>query len=143
MISLDTNVLVRAVLVEADADELTRAQKKRAKEILSSGADLYVPITVVQELEWVLRAVYEAAPTEVIALLEDLLAVTGMTVDRASAVRQAVDWYRKGMDFSDALHLAQSGLCTELQSFDRSFQRSAGRLAASPAVRAPHRVDSP
>ena len=82
MISLDTNVLARAIAVEIDADTATTAQRKRAQALLSSGRQLFVPITVVEELEWVLRGAYGMPPDEIAALFEDMIKVENLTVDR-------------------------------------------------------------
>ncbi len=137
MISLDTNVLVRAIAAESDADAATKLQTKRAQALLSSGRQLFVPITVIEELEWVLRGAYGMPPDEIAALFEDMLSVENLTVDRVGAVSQAIAWYRRGLDFSDALHLAQSGLCTGLATFDRQFSKVARRLDLKPTVSAP------
>lgn len=137
MIALDTNVLVRAIAAEIDADAATKAQRKRAQALLSSGRQLFVPITVIEELERVLRGAYGMPPDDVAALFEDMLAVENLTVDRVAAVSQAIAWYRRGLDFSDALHLAQSGLCAGLATFDKQFSRVARRLGVAPSVSAP------
>ena len=137
MISLDTNVLVRAIAAESDADAATKLQTKRAQALLSSGRQLFVPITVIEELEWVLRGAYGMPPDEIAALFEDMLSVENLTVDRVGAVSQAIAWYRRGLDLSDALHLAQSGLCTGLATFDRQFSKVARRLDLKPTVSAP------
>lgn len=57
MIALDTNVLARAIVAEADADRSTRAQQQAARALFSSGADLFVPLTEVQKLERVMRGI--------------------------------------------------------------------------------------
>ena len=134
MIALDTNVLARAITTEANADAATAAQQSSARQLLSSGQALFVPITVIEELEWVLRGAYEMPTTDVAAIFEDLLAVEHITVDRAAAVGQAIQWYRRGLDFSDALHLAQSGLCQGLASFDTRFAKAVRRLGLKPPV---------
>jgi len=137
LIALDTNVLARAVATEIDADAATKVQRKRAQALLSSGRQLFVPITVIEELEWVLRGAYGMPPDEIAALFEDMLAVENLTVDRVAAVSQAIAWYRRGLDFSDALHLAQSGLCAGLATFDKQFSKAARRLGLEPPVSAP------
>lgn len=137
MIALDTNVLARAIVAEIDADAATKAQRKRAQALLSSGSQLFVPVTVIEELEWVLRGAYGMPPEDIAAVFEDMLAVENLTVDRAAAVSQALSWYRQGLDFSDALHLAQSGLCSGLATFDVRFAKTARRLGLEPAVSAP------
>jgi len=137
MIALDTNVLARAIAIEVDADAATKAQRKRAQTLLSSGQQLFVPVTVIEELEWVLRGAYDMSPADIATLFEDMLAVENLTVDRAAAVSQALVWYRQGLDFSDALHLAQSGLCSGLATFDARFAKTARRLGLEPRVSAP------
>ncbi len=137
MIALDTNVLARAIAVEMNADAATKAQRKRAQALLSSDSQFFVPVTVIEELEWVLRGAYGMPPEDIAAMFEDMLAVDNLTVDRAAAVSQALVWYRQGLDFSDALHLAQSGLCTGLATFDTRLARTARRLGLEPAVSAP------
>lgn len=137
MIALDTNVLAPAIAVEIDADAATKAQRKRAQALLSSGSRLFVPVTVIEELERVLRGAYGMPPDDIAAVFEDMLAVENLTVDRAAAVRQALAWYRQGLDFSDALHLAQSGLCSGLATFDARFVKTARRLGLDPHVSAP------
>ena len=137
MISLDTNVLARAIAAEIDADAATTAQRKRAQALLSSGRQLFVPITVIEELEWVLRGAYGMPSDEIAALFEDMIKVENLTVDRVGAVSQAIAWYRQGLDFSDALHMAQSGLCAGLATFDKQFLKAARRLDLKPQVSAP------
>lgn len=137
MIALDTNILARAIAVEMDADAATKTQRKRAQALLSSGQQLFVPVTVIEELEWVLRGAYGMPAQDIAAVFDDMLAVESLTVDRAAAVRQALAWYRRGLEFSDALHLAQSGLCSGLATFDARFAKTAGRLGLEPPVSAP------
>ena len=137
MIALDTNILARAIAAEIDADAATKAQRKRAQALLSSGRQLFVPVTVIEELEWVLRGAYGMPQEDIAALFEDMLAVETLTVDRAAAVSQAIAWYRRGLDFSDALRLAQSGLCGGLATFDTQFAKTARRLGLEPPVSAP------
>jgi predicted nucleic-acid-binding protein len=137
MIALDTNILARAIAAEIDADAATKAQRKRAQALLSSGRQLFVPITVIEELEWALRGAYGMPLDDIAAVFEDMLAVENLTVDRAAAVGQALIWYRRGLDFSDALHLAQSGLCSGLATFDARFVKAARRLGLEPPVAPP------
>jgi predicted nucleic-acid-binding protein len=137
VIALDTNVLVRAIASEPDADAAAKSQARKARALLSSGGDLFVPVTVVIELEWVLRSVYAMSRDDMAAVFDDLLSVENITVDRAGAVSEAVTWYRHGLDFSDALHLAQSRLCSGLATFDTGFAKAARRLKLEPQVSAP------
>ena len=137
MIALDTNVLVRAIASEPDADSAAKSQARKARALLASGRELFVPVTVIIELEWVLRSVYDMPRDDVAAVFDDLLAVENITVDRASAVSEACAGYRHGLDFSDALHLAQSRLCSSLATFDTRFAKTARRLKLEPPVEMP------
>ena len=80
MIALDTNVLARAIAVEIDADAATRAQRKRAQALLSSGSRLFVPVTVIEELEWVLRGAYGMPPDDIASPGPDAGMLAGKTV---------------------------------------------------------------
>ena len=137
MIALDTNVLARAIVAQSDADTATRAQQREARALLGSGSDLFVPVTVVQELEWVLRSAYDMPPDNITDLFRDLLCVENITVDRAAAVSQAIDGYQRGLDFSDALHLALSAACERLASVDSGFIKKSRRMGLKPSVESP------
>jgi predicted nucleic-acid-binding protein len=58
MIGLDTNLLARYFVEEANADDATQAQREAARELIESGQDLFLPKTVALELEWVPRGYY-------------------------------------------------------------------------------------
>ena len=95
---------------------------------------MFVPLTVVLELEWVMRGFYEIEAEEVCQVLEHLLGMSHVTVERWEAVRDAIDLHRQGLDFSDARHLGSSKRCETLVTFDKRFAKSSNRLAASPTV---------
>lgn len=59
MIGLDTNVLARYFVEEADADVATQRQREAARDLLESGQNLFLPKSVALELEWVLRGYYD------------------------------------------------------------------------------------
>ncbi len=61
-----------------------------------------VSITVVLELEWLLRSAYRLERAAVIAL-EALMAIRQVHLER-----QALAWHQEGLDFADALHLLGS-----------------------------------
>jgi predicted nucleic-acid-binding protein len=130
--AVDTNILARYYL----RDDV--AQAGIATGILSAG-DVFVPKTVILELEWVLRYVADQAADKVIDCLAHLIALPGITVEDRDEVEAALRHSRNGIDFADALHLAASGVCIELLTFDdRSYARRAARLGLKPAVRVPH-----
>ena len=129
MRAVDTNVLVRYYLRD-DA-----AQARIATSILSTG-DIFVPKTVILELEWVLRSVAEQPAAKVMDCLEHLIALPGITVEDHDEVEAALRHCRQGIDFADALHLGASHACSELLTFDdRGYARRAAKLGVKPPVK--------
>ena len=128
-VALDTNVLVR-LLVNDDP-----VQAEQAAALIDSSAACFVPITVVLELEWVLRGAYKLPKEAVIAAFEGLLAIRHLHLEQDDCVRQALEAHREGMDFADALHLVRSEGCQAMASFDRSMATLALQLNLQPAVK--------
>ncbi|OGA17710.1 MAG: hypothetical protein A3I01_11765 [Betaproteobacteria bacterium RIFCSPLOWO2_02_FULL_65_24] len=129
MRAVDTNVLARYYL----RDDPTQA--RLAGKILSAGG-VFVPKTVILELEWVLRSVAEQPGSKVIDCLAHLIALPGVTVEDHDQVEAALRHCRNGVDFADALHHAASHACIEMLTFDdRRYVRRASRLGLKPPVR--------
>lgn len=130
MRALDTNVLVRA-LVQDDP-----AQAKRAQDFLSA-QPVYVPITVVLELEWVLRSRYGFSRRAIADAMEKLAVLENAVIGEQAAVVAASRKMRQGWDFADALHHSLSAGCEDFATFDTRLVRRAGRdRSISPAVKA-------
>lgn len=129
MIAVDTNVLVRYAVKD------DHGQAAAATAFLADNRS-YLLKTVLLELAWVLSSpAGYALPRAVVH--ERLLHILGLpTVEAEDAVHvaQALAWYREGMDFADALHLACSAELAGLATFDRRFAAAAKQLDASPAV---------
>ena len=119
MIALDTNVLVR-FLVDDD-----RPQADIANELVNHAGGVFIAKTVLLELEWVLRQVYEIDREIIRAGLQSLLGLPTITVESVGQVAQALRDYAKGMDFADALHLASNVGGALLFTFDKKFAKSA------------------
>ncbi|MGH8315216.1 MAG: type II toxin-antitoxin system VapC family toxin [Steroidobacterales bacterium] len=133
MRAVDTNILARFYL----RDDAT--QGRIAASVLSAG-DVFVPKTVILELEWVLRYVADQAEDRVIECLAHLIALPGVTVEDRDEIDVALGHCRNGIDFADALHLAASQSCSELLTFDdRGYARRARKLRLKPLVRVPTR----
>jgi len=131
--AVDTNVLARYYLHD-DA-----VQGRIAAELLAAG-DVFVPKTVILELEWVLRCVAEQPKDKVIDCLAHLIGLPGIIVEDRDEIEAALGYCRNGIDFVDALHLAASKSCSELLTFDdRGYARRAKKLRLKPAVRVPNR----
>jgi predicted nucleic-acid-binding protein len=131
--AVDTNILARFYLHD-DA-----VQGRIAARVLAAG-DVFIPKTVVLELEWVLRYVAEQSERKVIECLAHLIALPGITVEDRDEIETALSHCRNGIDFADALHLAASSACSELLTFDdRGYARRAKKLRLKPAVLVPTR----
>lgn len=135
MIAVDTNILAR-FYVDDPADPEAARQRLAAKRVMSRQA-VYVPLTVMLELEWVTRAFYGFDATAFSCMAHHLLGLPNVTVEDWTRVADALDLHEQGVDFADALHLAASRHCVEFATFDRRFARKAAKLSVSPPVAAP------
>jgi len=107
MAALDTNVLVR-FLVQDDVKQGLLA-KELIRSILAKGEPVYVPVTVMLELEWVLRSNFGFDKAQIILTLSSLLATSELSFESEAAVEVAVELFRKNKaDFSDCIHIALS-----------------------------------
>ena len=122
MIALDTNVWVRYVT----NDEPDQA--KRALAVLAGAEEIFVAKTTLLELEWVLRAAYELSAAAIIRALRQILGLPNVQAEMPDHLEKAIDYYEKGLDFADALHLASS---PEGVSFIPSMPPSSSALAHS------------
>jgi len=135
MIAVDTNVLARFYCDDPTDVEAVR-QRPAARQLLIESAAIFVPKTVLLELEWVMRGFYKLEPGEFCNAAEHLLGMPHVTVEDWEAVNDAINMHRQGLDFADALHWASSQHCQQFSTFDhRRFQRRADRLGLSPEVR--------
>lgn len=135
MIALDTNVVARFYVDDPSDPEAAR-QRPIARRIFESSAAIFVPLTVVLELEWVLRAFYGFAARDFARVIEHLAGLPHVTMEARAVVLAALDDHVHSLDFADALHLRASSSCEELLTFDdRRFARRARRLRLPPTVR--------
>ena len=121
MLAIDTNIVIR--FLTRDHEALAR----RALEIVSDN-EVFVPLTVVLEAEWVLRDVYEMPRDEVIRELRRFCGLERVTVGAADVVERALAYAEGGLDVADALHLAQATECEAFVTLDKPLARKARRL---------------
>lgn len=117
MRSLDTNVLLRAIL----RDDI--AQTHIVVELLELPA--LVTITVVQETFWVLTSHASFSVVAAVDALRRLMALPMINFANSEAVGWALGKAAAGADFADMLHLAQSGAADSFATFDRGIARHA------------------
>jgi predicted nucleic acid-binding protein len=129
VIALDTNVLARYFL----ADDRRQAAKARAL-IEDPEAELWLPVSVVLELAWVLRQ--KGVPREIIvARFRDLLALNSIRPQMPDAIFQALRWTEEGLDVADTIHLAMSAKTDGFVTFDNALVKVAAKRGVRPVVR--------
>lgn len=124
MIGLDTNILIRYVVQDDEAQSLaaTRLIETRCTE-QSTG---FVSIVVLVELVWVLAAAYAYGKDVIVAVVSQILRTTEFTVEDGDVVWQALREFETGnADFADCLiaHRNHSSGCTTTYTFDRKAAR--------------------
>ena len=127
MASLDTNVLVR-FLVRDDASQAAAATSL-IRSAVRKGEPLFVPVTVLLELEWVLRSAFGFDKPAVLQALFGLLGSFDLAFESVGAIELALAQYvRSAADFSDGLHvaLAQQANQSPLWTFDKAAARLDG-----------------
>lgn len=112
------------------------AQHRRSLAALEAEEDIFVPVTVLLELAWVLSARL-ATRAEITSALRKIVALPRARAQHPEAVRRALDWMDAGLDFADAFHLALSERTDRFLSFDANLSRRAAKLGARPPVAAP------
>ena len=131
MKSLDTNVLARFFIDDADDAQAAR-QRPTAIAALSERA--YVSVTVLLELEWVMRGFYDFSRRDVARVMRALVGIEHVALEDRDAVLAALDAFDAGLDFADALHVARSSRAAVFATFDRQLARRAKALALSPPI---------
>ena len=124
MIAVDTNVLVRIITYD------DQRQANRAVAFLRSQNSVFVAKTVLLELEWVLRSAYGIRRNGIVSAVRILLNLGNIELEDETEIAQALNWYEKGMDLADAIHLVSAGDRRQFATFDTSLRRRARRLGA-------------
>jgi len=134
MPALDTNVLVRYI-VQDDATQFAAAKRLVAR-CVSEGATLFIPVTVVLELEWVLRSNFGFGKEDVLRTLSSLLSAAELSFESERALEVATQLFREGSaDFADCLHIALAAQAGEqpLWTFDKGAAKVSGARLLSKA----------
>lgn len=137
MIAVDTNILAR-YYVDDPADPESAHQRPIAERLMQESGAIYIPVTVVLELVWLLRAFYDFSSADCTRVVEHLAGLPNVTVEDWPAVLEAARLHRAGLNYADALHLARSSSCETFYTFDdRKFARRVARLVEAPKVVVP------
>jgi predicted nucleic-acid-binding protein len=130
LIALDTNVLLRLILVDDPA------QYKRARALLdahqpigSARPRLFVPPLVVCEIVWVLEGRYQFPQAEVIRVLKGLLEARDLEIGDRDAFSAVLRRYERGKgDFED-YYIGESAFragCESVATFDEDLHKDEG-----------------
>lgn len=126
MIGLDTNVLVRYIMLD---DPRQSSKATRLIESLNSDSPGFVAVVSVIELYWVLTSCYGLSGHDVKQALEALLRAKQIVVDQADQVLRALRVFDDGKaDFADCLieRIASTAGCVETMTFDADAAKHAG-----------------
>ena len=128
MISVDTNVLVRALVDDPGAPRQVAA----ARACLTRARQVHVSQVVQVETVWVLEMAHGLAKGEVLEVLEHLRGDAAFHLQNRAQFEAALqDYTAGGADFADYLILAESRVQKlKLVSFDRRLLKSADTEAA-------------
>ena len=118
MLAIDTNIVVRYLTNDHPK------QSPRARDMID-GQAVFVAVTVVLEVEWVLRSTYGYRPTDVARAIRLFAGLPTVTVEDGAIVATALDMAERGMDFADALHLGRAAGQDAFLTFDRRFVKVA------------------
>ena len=132
MIALDTNVLVRLVLYDDEAQ--ARAAERLVVRARREQTHLFVADIVLCELVWVLTRRAGLAREDIAAAVDQLLRTELVVVTSAASIERALDVYRNGRaDFADYMirEHARAADAREVATFDRALKGEDGfRLLA-------------
>lgn len=127
MPALDTNVLVRYVVQDDTAQ--VAAAKRLISRCVDEGLRLFIPVTVVLELEWVLRSNFDFGKDDVLRTLSTLLSAAELTFESERALEVALQLFRESSaDFADCIHIALATQAGEqpLWTFDKGAAKVSG-----------------
>jgi len=126
--AVDTNVLIRCVVRDDLAQwHAVASLRSRYRE---AGQQLFVPVTVLLEFEWVLRSRFRFDKDKVLDAMAQVLDADDLLIDEEEAMDDALELFRYGeADLADCMHerIAAAAARSPLHTFDR-------RASALPAA---------
>ena len=129
MLAVDTNLIVRYLAWDDPV------QSPLAADIIER-EHVFVSTTVLLETEWVLRSVHKFPSDRIRTALRRIAGLPTIEMQNQASAALALDWTERGMDFADALHVAQASGCTGFVTLDRRTGRNAQQDRRSAALAA-------
>ncbi|MCF6317893.1 MAG: type II toxin-antitoxin system VapC family toxin [Proteobacteria bacterium] len=121
MICVDTNVIIR-LLTQDDNKQYQKAL------VLFKSPQIFIPDSVILETEWVLRFAYQFSSKEICHALNSLFGLNNVVLNNPNQMAKIINWYKKGLDFSDAMHLSSCQQYDKIYTFDKKFCNKAKNL---------------
>ena len=131
MLGIDTNVLVR-FLVQDDDAQFDKARKLIKREI-AAGRRVFVNQLVLMETEWVLRSRYAVPKNQIIETISGLLDAADVQFEDEPVIEEALFvWKEITADFADCLIGAKNRRlgCKATATFDMKASKLPGFMAA-------------
>ena len=125
MISVDSNVVVR-LLTGGDQAQFKRAKALFAKE------NIIITTSVILECEWILRYAYHFKPLEIADAFQSLFGISNENLQEQLVIYDAIQWYKQGLDFADAIHLVKSQDSESFATFDKKLIKAASKITNFP-----------
>ena len=125
MITLDTNVLVRALVDDPNEQDQCRIARKE----MSKAKTVYVPQIIQAELFWVLSSAYKFSKSQIVDVLEHLSLNMAFVLQGPDVFSTALQMYRsQAADFADYLICVEAELAgaSPVVTFDRKFGKGEG-----------------
>lgn len=120
---VDTNVVVRYVTNDDPV------QSPLARRFIDMHP-VRVAWTVILETEWVLRSAHGLSRERVLDVISRFVRLPGLSIDDPVRFAAALEWFGRGMDLADAMHLVGCDEGDEFVTFDRKLAAAAQRAKA-------------
>ena len=127
MIALDTNVLVRYLVEDNDAQ--SKAAKRLINRVVAADDLLFVADIVLVETVWVLSRSYGFSKSEIVKAMCLLLSARNLKWESSDRISRVLDAFEKGRGgFADYLvrQMGRENGCQEVATFDRKLLKEDG-----------------
>ena len=124
MKALDTNILVR--FLTGDDKQQAKTVYNLFKKAESAKQELFIPLTVVLELLWVLESVYNISRNEILDSISEMLLMPILKFEGLPALQQFIlSAQESKYDLSDLLiaHNAKNSGCEKILTFDKKASK--------------------
>ena len=104
-------------------------KRKLIQLVLAQGETVFIPVTVILELEWVLRSNFLFSKSQVVELISNLLSTKELEFESEPSVEIALELFRNhAADFADCLHIALAHRAghSPLWTFDKTAGKVVG-----------------